>query len=133
MPEWRERLQKKLSDKAEPVAKFHFDWTSRPNILDPLFQDVIKVIAKMRGCKTIVTEECATFDELKPSSEFSRLLLHDRPSDLEQVKLPKKKKGKKKKKDEKDDKTSDKKAAAKPKAKAKSAKPTQKYQCWVLE
>ncbi|CAK0891687.1 unnamed protein product [Prorocentrum cordatum] len=141
MPEWREQLQKKLSDTAQPSIKMSFEAASGPDFRDPLFRDVLKAMCKMNGCKTVVTQTCATYDEMRPSSGFTRLLLHDAPKDLEKVKGPKKKRPKASKGPEKPGRGAseqpprrpDKKAAGKTRARSRPSKPTQRYQCWVLQ
>mmetsp|Transcript_24691 Transcript_24691/g.56141 ORF Transcript_24691/g.56141 Transcript_24691/m.56141 type:complete len:115 (-) Transcript_24691:116-460(-) len=114
MPTWREKAQQRLSDACKPMLKMHFDGQSnKVNVLEPGFVDNLKILCEKRGCRTIVTE-------INPKNDFSRVLFHDRPQDLEPVPVKRGKKGKKGK--------------GKGKAKVTAPGPSDKlYKCWVLE
>mmetsp|Transcript_29937 Transcript_29937/g.75427 ORF Transcript_29937/g.75427 Transcript_29937/m.75427 type:complete len:111 (+) Transcript_29937:121-453(+) len=110
MPTWREKVQRKLADACVPRFKMHFDLRdNNVNVHDTGFLDAAKVICEKRGCKTIVTETV-------PGSNFSRVLLHDEPRDLEVIPVPVSSKRKRK-----------------PKKGAGAKKENKVYKCWVLE
>eukprot|EP00445_Apocalathium_hangoei_P007336 CAMPEP_0203857466 /NCGR_PEP_ID=MMETSP0359-20131031/10743_1 /ASSEMBLY_ACC=CAM_ASM_000338 /TAXON_ID=268821 /ORGANISM="Scrippsiella Hangoei, Strain SHTV-5" /LENGTH=110 /DNA_ID=CAMNT_0050774165 /DNA_START=98 /DNA_END=430 /DNA_ORIENTATION=+ len=110
MPTWREKVQQRLQDSCIPRLKMHFDMReNNVDIHDSGFLDCCKVLCAKRGCKTMVTETTQ-------GSNFSRVLFHDEPRDLELVPVAvssKKKRG--------------------GKGKGPSKAPKKVYKCWVLE
>uniref|UniRef100_A0A7S0ADE5 Uncharacterized protein n=1 Tax=Pyrodinium bahamense TaxID=73915 RepID=A0A7S0ADE5_9DINO len=116
MPSWRERVQQRLSEACCPRFRMHFDSRrDEVSVFEPGFVDNLKIICEQQGCKAIVAET-------HPRSEFSRVLFHDRPQDLEPIPVrTMRRKGKRAK-------------SSKNKAKPGVPGPNDKVcRCWVLE
>eukprot|EP00928_Gymnodinium_smaydae_P037223 TRINITY_DN25874_c0_g2_i1.p2 TRINITY_DN25874_c0_g2~~TRINITY_DN25874_c0_g2_i1.p2 ORF type:complete len:107 (+),score=11.16 TRINITY_DN25874_c0_g2_i1:271-591(+) len=106
MPGWKERKDKKLREGCEPKMTLHFDLRRHPETAGGDLFEFCKILCGWKGCRTIVTEASAR-------SDFSKIMFHDRPADLEPVVVgnPKKKRAKGK----------------------GDEKPQTNYQCWILE
>merc|ERR1712228_848559 len=91
MGKWNGKMNQKLTDGVDPTFRLHFDRRSNPPAMAGDFVDILKAVCTWRGCKAMVWEQGDA-----NRSEFSRVVMHEAPQDLEEVIIGKGKKKKKK-------------------------------------